>query len=181
MWATRAWWMLHIMGFEAAVLDGGFEKWLVDGYRQSTLPCTYPPATFRPRPRPGLMLAKEAVLEAISDPGTCLINTLSVADFTGEEPSRYGRPGRIPRSVNLPWAELTDPETGVFIPLEQAKEKLAAIGADRADQVLCYCGGGISATMGLFLLHRLGHDNLSLYDASMSEWARDESLPIERS
>jgi 3-mercaptopyruvate sulfurtransferase SseA len=54
---------------------------------------------------------------------------------------------------------------------------LAAIGADR---VVCYCGGGISATEALFLLHRLGHQNLALYDASMAEWARDESLPIER-
>jgi thiosulfate/3-mercaptopyruvate sulfurtransferase len=91
MWATRAWWMLHVMGFEAAVLDGGFEKWLADGHPQSTLPCDYPPATFTPRPLPA-MVAKEAVLGAISDPATCLINTLSVADFRGEEPSRYGRP-----------------------------------------------------------------------------------------
>jgi thiosulfate/3-mercaptopyruvate sulfurtransferase len=179
MWATRAWWMLHVMGFEAAVLDGGFEKWLADGHPQSTLPCDYPPATFTPRPLPA-MVAKEAVLAAISDPATCLINTLSVADFRGEEPSRYGRPGRIPRSVNLPWAELTDPESGNFIPLDQAQAKLAAIGADHAERVICYCGGGISATMGLFLLYRLGHDHLALYDASMSEWARDESLPIER-
>ncbi|MGH6902881.1 MAG: DUF3305 domain-containing protein [Geminicoccaceae bacterium] len=36
------------------------------------------------------------------------------------------------------------------------------------------------ATMGLFLLHRLGHADLALYDASMAEWARDETLPIER-
>ena len=57
---------------------------------------------------------------------------------------------------------------------------LAAIGAERADQVVCYCGGGISATEALFLLHRLGHARLALYDASMAEWARDESLPIER-
>lgn len=180
MWATRAWWMFHVLGFPAAVLDGGFEKWLADGHPQSTLPCGYPPATFTPRPRPGMMVAKERVLKAIDDPGTCLINTLSVADFVGEEPSRYGRPGRIPNSVNLPWADLTDPGSGTFIPLEQAQVRLAAIGAERAERVICYCGGGISATMGLFLLYRLGHDNLALYDASMSEWARDESLPIER-
>lgn len=32
MWATRVWWMLHAMGFDdAAVLDGGFEKWLAEG------------------------------------------------------------------------------------------------------------------------------------------------------
>jgi thiosulfate/3-mercaptopyruvate sulfurtransferase len=34
--------------------------------------------------------------------------------------------------------------------------------------------------MGLFLLHRLGHERLALYDASMAEWARDGALPIER-
>jgi thiosulfate/3-mercaptopyruvate sulfurtransferase len=34
--------------------------------------------------------------------------------------------------------------------------------------------------MGLLLLYRLGYANLALYDASMAEWARDESLPIQR-
>jgi thiosulfate/3-mercaptopyruvate sulfurtransferase len=180
MWATRAWWMLHVMGCEAAVLDGGFEKWVAEGRPLSAEPCRYPPATFRPRPRPGLMLDKEAVLGAIGDPSACLVNTLSAPDFQGEEPSRYGRPGRIPGSVNLPWPDLTDPDSGTFIPLEQARSRLAAIGAEQADRVVCYCGGGISATEALFLLHRLGHDDLALYDASMAEWARDESLPIER-
>jgi thiosulfate/3-mercaptopyruvate sulfurtransferase len=181
MWATRAWWMLHVMGFEAAVLDGGFEKWVAEGRPLSAEACTYAPATFTARPQPALMLDKDAVLGAIDDPGTCLVNTLSVADFRGEESSRYGRPGHIPHSVNLPWPELTDPESGTFIPLDEAQTRLAAIGAGRADRVVCYCGGGISATMGLFLLHRLGHRNLALYDASMAEWARDETLPIEQS
>ena len=121
MWATRAWWMLHVMGFSAAVLDGGLEKWIAEGREVSTEPCAYPPATFTPRPQPALMLDKSAVLAAIDDPATCLVNTLSVADFRGEEPSRYGRPGHIPRSVNLPWPELTDPQNGTFIPLEEAR------------------------------------------------------------
>ena len=51
------------------------------------------------------------------------------------------------------------------------------IGKDR--RVVAYCGGGISATIDLFLLHRLGYDNLTLYDGSMGEWAKDASLPIE--
>jgi thiosulfate/3-mercaptopyruvate sulfurtransferase len=180
MWATRVWWMLHVMGFEAAVLDGGFEKWLAEGRAVSAESCRYPPANFTPRPRPALMVDKNAVLQAIDDPGTCLVNTLGTADFRGEEPSRYGRPGRIPNSVSLPWRELTDPDAGTFIPLGQARARLAAIGAEQADRVVCYCGGGISATMGLFLLHRLGHRKLALYDASMAEWARDAALPLER-
>jgi thiosulfate/3-mercaptopyruvate sulfurtransferase len=182
MWATRVWWMLHAMGFDrAAVLDGGFEKWLAEGRPVSREPSRYPPATFTPRPRPGLFVDKADVLQAIDDPGVCLINTLSEPDFRGAEPSRYGRPGRIPTSANLPWPSLTRAETNVMIPLDEAAQRAHAIGADRAERIVCYCGGGISATMGLFLLHRLGYENLSLYDASMAEWARDESLPIERS
>ena len=31
----------------------------------------------------------------------------------------------------------------------------------------------------LFVLHQLGYDDLTLYDGSMGEWAKDLSLPIE--
>ena len=181
MWATRAWWMLHAMGFEAAaVLDGGFDKWLAEGRPVSSEPCRYPPATFTPRPRPELFVDRAAVLAALHEPGVRLVNTLSEADFKGEEPSRYGRPGRIPGSVNLPWPTLTDAESHRFVALEDAAQRIDAIGAPAAERIVCYCGGGISATMGLFLLHRLGYANLALYDASMAEWARDPDLPIER-
>ena len=181
MWATRVWWMLHAMGFDgAAVLDGGFEKWIAEGRPVSSVPSAYPPATFTPRPRPGRFVDRNAVLAALDDPGVCLINTLSEPDFRGEAPSRYGRPGHIPHSVNLAWPSLTVPETNRLIPLDEAAKRVEALGADRADRIVCYCGGGISATMGLFLLHRLGYDNLALYDASMAEWARDETLPIAR-
>ena len=179
MWATRVWWMLHAMGFDrASVLDGGFEKWCAEGRPVSTAPSPYPPASFTPRPRPGLFVDKSAVLEAIDDPGVCLINTLSEPGFCGAEPSRYGRPGHIPGSVNLAWPSLTVPESNVLIPLDEAAKRIEALGADRAKRIVCYCGGGISATLGLFLLHRLGYANLALYDASMAEWARDETLPI---
>jgi len=52
-------------------------------------------------------------------------------------------------------------------------------GIDRDRRVIAYCGGGISATIDLFLLHQLGFDDLTLYDGSMGEWAKDPSLPIE--
>jgi thiosulfate/3-mercaptopyruvate sulfurtransferase len=182
MWATRVWWMLHAMGCDdAAVLDGGFEKWAAEGRPVSIEPAAYPSTTFTPRPRAGVFVDKTAVLQAIDDRGACLVNTLSAPDFRGAEPSRYGRPGHIPGSLNLPWPELTEPGTNVLIPLEAAAKRIEGVGAERAERIVCYCGGGISATMGLFLLHRLGYDNLALYDASMAEWARDESLPIARS
>ena len=69
--------------------------------------------------------------------------------------------------------------TKAFIPLADAEMKFAAHGVTKDKRVVAYCGGGISATIDLFLLHRLGYQNLTLYDGSMGEWAKDQSLPIE--
>ena len=52
-------------------------------------------------------------------------------------------------------------------------------GVTREKQVIAYCGGGISATIDLLLLRRLGYESLMLYDGSMGEWAKEASLPIE--
>ena len=97
----------------------------------------------------------------------------------GLEPSRYGRPGRVPGSVNVPAATLVDPATKGFTSLADAAAKFAAQGVTKDKHVIGYCGGGISATIDLFLLHQLGYDDLTLYDGSMGEWAKDRALPIE--
>ena len=54
-----------------------------------------------------------------------------------------------------------------------------AAGATPDKRILNYCGGGIAATLDAFLQHQLGYAEVAVYDASMSEWAKDESLPIE--
>ena len=118
--------------------------------------------------------------DALGDDRTLLVNALAEEFHRGETPSRYGRRGRIPGSVSVPAASLIDAETRAFVPAQTASERFDAVGAKRCDRVIAYCGGGISATVDLFLLHQLGYEALSLYDASMGEWAKDESLPIER-
>jgi thiosulfate/3-mercaptopyruvate sulfurtransferase len=72
-----------------------------------------------------------------------------------------------------------DPATKDFTSLADAEAKFSARGVTRDKRVICYCGGGISATIDLFLLHQLGYDDLTLYDGSMGEWAKDPALPIE--
>jgi hypothetical protein len=46
------------------------------------------------------------------------------------------------------------------------------MGIDKSTDVICYCGGGISATVDLFMLHQLGYDRITLYDGSMGEWGQ---------
>lgn len=179
VWATRVWWMLRSIGFDAAsVLDGGWEKWMREGRSTSTVKPAFAPASLTPAPRPEVFVAKEAVAAAIDDPDTCLINALDADLHRGENP-RYGRRGRIPGSVNVPAASLVDPDTNTFVSVQQAAAAFERAGADPSRSALVYCGGGIAATLDAFVLHQLGYEHVSIYDASMSEWARDESLPVE--
>ena len=108
MWATRVWWMLRSLGFDgAAVLDGGFDRWQAEGRAIETGdPKGYPPATFAPQPRPGRFVDRTTVQAAIGDPRTVIVNALGPQFHQGLEPSRYGRPGRVPGSVNVPAANL---------------------------------------------------------------------------
>ena len=181
MWATRLWWMLRSLGFDdAAVLDGGLDKWQAEGRPLETgAPRGYPPATFVAAPRDGLFVGAAAVKAAIGRSDTVTVNALGPQFHRGLEPSRYGRPGRVPGSVNVSAATLVDPATRGFTTLADAAAKFAAQGVSKDKRTICYCGGGISATIDLFLLHQLGHDDIKLYDASMGEWAKTESLPIE--
>jgi thiosulfate/3-mercaptopyruvate sulfurtransferase len=181
MWATRFWWMLRSLGFDrAAVLDGGFDKWKAEGRPTESGPARgYPPAAFKAAPRPGFFVDKRAVLAATKERSTVIVNALGPQFHKGLEPSRYGRPGRVPGSVNVPAANLVNAAQKDFTTLSDAEAKFAAEGVSKDKRVICYCGGGISATIDLFLLHQLGHDSLTLYDGSMGEWARDPSLPIE--
>ncbi|MBM3620519.1 MAG: sulfurtransferase [Alphaproteobacteria bacterium] len=181
MWATRFWWMLRALGHpKVAVLDGGFDKWKVEGRPvESGPPKGCPPATFKAAPCAGLFVGRDDVRAAIGKPGTVTVNALGPQFHAGLTPSRYGRPGRVPGSVNVSAVTLIDPATKGFGPLADAQAKFTAAGVTPDKKVIAYCGGGISATLDLFLLHQLGYDDLTLYDASMGEWAKDTSLPIE--
>ncbi len=181
MWATRFWWMLKSLGFDnVAVLDGGWDKWKAEGRPLERGPAKgYPPAKFTAMPRAGYFVDKHQVLAAGVERGTIVVNALNAQLHKGLEPSRYGRPGHIPGSCNVSAATLIDPDSKTFVPLADAEAKFAAQGFSRDKRVVAYCGGGISATIDLFMLHRLGYDKLTLYDGSMGEWATDESLPIE--
>ena len=46
------------------------------------------------------------------------------------------------------------------------------------EKVIAYCGGGIAATNIAFVLTALGYKNISVYDASLSEWAKINNLPM---
>ncbi len=171
IWATRLWWQLRFLGFDAvSVLDGGLPAW-----RDAALPTAagaarYAPATVRAAPRDGWLARRGPGERLVSSggAGACLINALSPEAFRGEGPSSYARPGRIPGSINVPWRSLIDGATNRFRPLAELERILDDAGALRAARPIAYCGGGISATLVLFALALVGRDPARLYDGSLT-------------
>jgi thiosulfate/3-mercaptopyruvate sulfurtransferase len=179
-WATRVWWLLREFGHDnAAVLNGGWQKWVAEGRPVETGAAgVRAPGDFTVREVRNLMVGKDAVKAAVGDAGICTLNALLPAQHSGSGGNSYGRPGRIAGSVNVPAAHLLDPATNTFLPADELRRILGSAGAlDRP--VIAYCGGGIAASADALILTMLGHTDVKIYDASLSEWAKDASLPME--
>ena len=67
-----------------------------------------------------------------------------------------------------------------MLPPEALREKFAALLGDRRpDDVVMYCGSGVSACHNLLAMEHAGLRGTKLYPGSWSEWSSDPSRPIE--
>jgi len=179
-WATRIWWMLRAIGFDdAAILDGGLDKWAAEKRPLATEPTVHPPATLTLNARPGLFVGKEEMLAAIGKADTLTLNALSHEQHKGSGGVVYGRAGRIAGSSCVPAASLFGPDK-TLKPIAELRAAFEGVGAAPDRRVLVYCGGGIAATLDAFVLTALlGHRDVAVYDNSMQEWSNDPALPME--
>ncbi len=179
MWATRFWWMFRTFGHDrVSVLDGGLAAWHAAGKPTRSGDEQYPAAEFSATLDPSRVADKADVLTAIGNESNCVVNALGREQHGGET-VMYGRPGHIANSCNVPWSELLD-DSGCFLPVDSLQSHFEQVGALSADEVVTYCGGGIAASLDLFALALAGREaRVRLYDNSLSEWGRDDSLPME--
>ena len=179
-WSARIWWMLRSVGVDnVSILDGGFNEWVRLGLPTSDKILTFPKSNFNFKPRNEIFIDKEPVIKALEDKNTKILNSLTEDIHKGQNP-RYGRPGRIPNSLNIPFHKLLDPETGKFLGAEELLEIFQKNKISYENEIINYCGGGIAASLEAFVLYQLGYKNLKIYDNSLSEWAIDENLPMEK-
>ena len=178
-WATRVWWMLKSMGFNnASILNGGFDRWKDQNKNISTTPITYQENKFISIPQNGLFCTKEEVLNSLTNNNISIINALRSTLHDGSEKVDYGRLGHIKNSINIPSLEMVDPDTNLYKSLEDLKIIFNNYNVLSKEKVIAYCGGGIAATNIAFVLTALGFNNITVYDASLSEWAKNNNLPM---
>jgi thiosulfate/3-mercaptopyruvate sulfurtransferase len=177
MWATRAWWMLHSCGHKnVAVLDGGFAKWKEENRDLSDTVPGNPAGNMSVKLNQEQWVDKEKTSAAINDAGICTINALSPGVYSGSAEMNYGRKGHIENSKNVYYDDVLS--DGCFRPADELATLFSDKGVLESPRVIAYCGGGISATIDALALTLIGHNNVAVYDGSMSEWVKDESLPL---
>lgn len=177
-WATRLWWMFRVFGYRrVSVLDGGFQKWLAEGRPVETGPAAPPsPRRFDAVFHPRMVADRHDVLAAIGRADTCTVNALRPEQHRGEGGTRYGRLGHITGSINVASIELVGADNTFKAPEELRRLLAEPLASPR---VITYCGGGIAASSTALALTMLGHNDVRLYDASLSEWAPDPALPMQ--
>ncbi len=179
-WAARIWWMLRSIGFDSAkILNGGYRKWTIEGRPVTKSSDFYAPGNLTFTPRPELFVDMDSVLQAVDEESTCLINALHEDQHLGLDHGRtYGRPGHIPTSINIPANAMINVQTHEYLAPKELQLIVNQKIPTDSSQIITYCGGGIAASNDAFVLTMLGYQNVAIYDASLSEWATDETLPM---
>ena len=149
------------------------------GFITSNVNFSFPASNLTFLPRDDIFVNKDIVKDAINDNNTKILNSLTSDIHSGNNP-RYGRHGRIPNSLNIPFHELLDTKSGKFKNIKELSKLFFDKNIFKNHKVLNYCGGGIAASLEAFVLYQLGFEDIMIYDNSLSEWAIDENLPIEK-
>jgi thiosulfate/3-mercaptopyruvate sulfurtransferase len=180
MYAARLWWMLRFMGHDAvAVLDGGFARWTRDGHATRGGRETWRAETFIGAPRDDWRLDAGAVLAGLGDPGRVLVDARAESRFRGENETLDKVGGHIPGARNYFFQRnLTEHKT--FRSAADLRAGWQALLAGAApDQVVMYCGSGVTACHNLLALEHAGLPGARIFPGSWSEWSADASRPVE--
>jgi thiosulfate/3-mercaptopyruvate sulfurtransferase len=179
-YASRLWWMLRYMGHRAAaVLDGGWAKWTREGRPSRGGEETPAPAAFEGTPQPGARLRVDEVESLLGRPVTLLVDARAPERYEGRNETIDRAAGHIPGAANhfYQWNVGGD---GTMLPPEQLRAQFELVlGGRDPEQVVMYCGSGVTACQNLLAMEHAGLTGARLYPGSWSEWSSDPTRPIE--
>ncbi|MEU5164749.1 MULTISPECIES: sulfurtransferase [Streptomyces] len=176
----RAWWMIRAMGFDrVAVLDGGLPAWESAGLPVEDLAPggAERAGDFTARPRPGALVGSDAVVRALADPHTAVLDARSRERFAGTaaEPRAGLRGGHMPGAANLPFGAVQ--RDGRMLPAEELRAVFGESAGGR-ERLVVSCGSGVTACVLALGAELAGYGEVSVYDGSWSEWGLPSELPV---
>jgi thiosulfate/3-mercaptopyruvate sulfurtransferase len=178
IFAARVAWAFRLYGAESRVLDGGWTTWR-DESRPVTDEISEPsPGQFTPRPRPRLRRTLAEVEEARGR-GAALVDARPRHLFLGDR--KTANTGHIPGARCLSYQELVDGATGLWAAPSAVARLARDAGIDPENpprELIATCGSGVSATVAMLALERIGVHTDGVYDGSFNEWSTDEARPV---
>ena len=158
--AARLWWLLRHFGHDdVAVLDGGIGAWrgpLASGDEDVE------PAGFVAHLQHGDTMDAEELERRLGDERLTILDARAPERFAGA-PGIDPIGGRIPGARNLFYGHASPVPDDIL----------------EADEIVVYCGSGITACVDLLELAAAGRPDAKLYPGSWSEWSA-RGLPLER-
>ncbi len=189
-WACYALWVFKLFGHEKCkILDGGRQKWIVEGRELSKEVPQYPPTNYKVTctHEEAIRAFREDVDKHLEAQGP-LVDVRSPGEYSGEllhmeEYPQEGalRGGHIPGAASIPWSTAVN-ENQTF----KSAEELWSIykeqnNLDPAADIVAYCRiGERSAHTWFVLTYLLGYDQVRNYDGSWTEWGNLVRAPIEK-
>jgi thiosulfate/3-mercaptopyruvate sulfurtransferase len=179
MHASRLWWMLRYMGHDAvALLDGGFARWVREGDPTRAGLESSAPSVFEGAPREGWRLDAAAVMRGLDTPGQVLVDARAEPRFRGDHEPLDAKPGHIPGARNF-FFQRNLTEDKVFRSADDLRaDWLALLGGTPPQQVVMYCGSGVTACHNLLAMEYAGLHGARIYPGSWSEWSSDPQRPV---
>jgi thiosulfate/3-mercaptopyruvate sulfurtransferase len=160
---------------KVSYLNGGLDAWKKENF---------PVTTAQPSTKKGnvklksqsLLVNKDYVLNTLkSDKG--LVVDARMQRFYDGEVTGNPRDGHITGAKNIPYTEMID-ATNFFKPNDQLQNYFTPV-ATKDKELVTYCFIGQTASVVYMAGRILGYD-MKLYDGSLQEWSRIESLPMEK-
>jgi thiosulfate/3-mercaptopyruvate sulfurtransferase len=166
--AARLWWLLRYLGHSlVAVLDGGWQNWQKLGYSRSDRLPTAQAGRFIAQPQSGWTVDITEVRTRKDLSAVILIDSRESDRYRGEREPIDPLAGHIPGAVNSPWQQVTD-EQGYLHPLPVHQQLWADY--QPADELIVYCGSGVTACANLLSMKLAGVKNAKLYPGGWSDW-----------
>ncbi len=169
--AGRAWWLLRWSGHrDVRVLDGGWAAWQRAGGAEESGDVARPGGGNLTVAPGGLPVAGIDEVAAVADghSAAALLDVRAAARFRGEVEPIDPVAGHIPGAVNLPFAELVEPD-GTFPQPKVLRARLAAVGVTGGSTAIASCGSGVTACQLVLAADSVGIST-ALYPGSYSGW-----------
>lgn len=177
--AVRLWWMLRWLGHEdVAVLDGGWQRWQAAGLALRAGLESNAWREFTPQPRPQMVVTTLEISQLLGDPTACIVDARTADRFRGENEIIDPVAGHIPGARNLPYPQNLTAEGFFRKPEELRQMYLDFLGNNPPEQVVFYCGSGVTSIHNILAMLHAGLEEPRLYAGSWSEWITDPGHPV---